>query len=182
MRKSLVIIILVTLIGLSGHYAESKNTLKEIKAKKGGQIHIVSDRLEAFNEKKMAIFSGNVVATEGDKVINADQIYLYYKDNEKDRKLSKGNSESGDIDKIEAKGKVKITQGTKVVTGENAVYLNTDQKIIVTGNPVMKDGNNLIKGEKIVVLLDEDRGIVESSGGGRVSATFYADEKNKKNK
>ena len=152
-----------------------------MKGKKSGPIHIVSDRLDAYNEQKLAVFTGNVVATEGDKVIKSDHLLLYNKkDEDKAKQKPKGDEESGDIDRIEARGNVRITQGTKIVTGENAVYLNDDQKIIVTGNPVMKDGDNVIKGDKIIVLLDEDRGVVESSGPQRVSATFYPDDKNKK--
>jgi lipopolysaccharide export system protein LptA len=155
--------------------------LKDLGGKKGGPIQIVSDRLEAFNEQKMAVFSGNVVATEGDRIIKSDQLFLYYKKDEaKTKRAVKANAETGDLDRIEAKGNVRITQGTRIITGEKAVYLNDDQKIIVTGNPAMKDGNNTIKGDKVIFLLQENRGVVESMGGGRVSAVFYPEDKDKK--
>ena len=52
----------------------------------------------------------------------------------------------------------------------------------MTGNPIMREGSNVIKGERIVVLLDEDRGVVESSKEKRVTATIYPDEGKRKNK
>lgn len=179
-----IIGLVIVLICVSVHHSHAKNALNEMRAKKGGPIHIVSDRLDAFNEKKLAVFTGNVVATEGDKVIKSDQLFIYYKnvENKGGVKKAGAESEAGDLERIEARGNVRITQGKKIVTGENAVYLNDDQKIIVTGNPVMKDGVNTIKGDKIIVLLDEDRGIVESAGGGRVSVTLYPEDKDKKNK
>ncbi len=181
--KRNVIIILLGLLLILVHAAYGKTNLKDMKGKKSGPIHIVSDRLDAYNEQKLAVFTGNVVATEGDKVIKCDHLLLYNKkDEDKAKQKAKGDEDSGDIDRIEARGNVRITQGTKIVTGENAVYLNDDQKIIVTGNPVMKDGDNIIKGDKIIVLLDEDRGVVESGGPKRVSATFYPEDKNKKPK
>ncbi len=176
MKQLAAILIFIICFPIVSGYA--KSNLKDVKSKKS-PIHIVSDRLDAYNEQKLVVFSGNVVATENDKVIKSDQLFLYYKkDTEgKEKKESQADTDTGDLDRIEAKGNVRITQGTKIVTGEHAVYMSDDQKIIVTGNPVMKDGVNTIKGDKIVVLLDEDRGVVESTGAGRVSATIYPQDK-----
>jgi len=180
MKRNLIII-LIGLLLILVHAAYAKTNLKDMKGKKTGPIHIVSDRLDAYNEQKMAVFTGNVVTTMEDKVMKSDQLFLYSKKDEDKakQKPKQGEEDAGDIDRIEAKGNVRITQGTKIVTGENAVFVNDDQKIVVTGNPVMRDGKNVIKGDKIVVLLDEDRGVVESNGPARVSATFYPDEKKK---
>ena len=183
MIKKLLVIIAVWIMVVTAVQGYAKNDAKgkDFRSKKGGPIHITSDRLDAYNEQKLVVFSGNVVATEEDKVIKSDQLYIYYKkDNEKKEKTDPGKDiggGSGDVDRIEAKGNVRITQGEKIVTGEHAVYLNDDQKIIVTGKPVMKEKGNTIRGEKIVVLLEEDRGIVESSGGNRVTAVIYPDDK-----
>jgi lipopolysaccharide export system protein LptA len=188
MKKYLLSPIVGSIVGLTVflicvcvQQAYAKNALKEMKAQKSGPIHIVSDRLEAFNEKRMVVFSGNVVATESDKVIYSDRLLIFYKKDDKTPRKNPGvDVGAGDLEKIEAEGNVRITQGKRIVTGDNAVYLNDEQKIIVTGNPVMKDGANTVKGDKIIVLLDEDRGIVESTGAGRVSAVLYPEDKNKK--
>jgi hypothetical protein len=37
----------------------------------------------------------------------------------------------------------------------------------------MKEGNNVIHGDKVDVFLDENRGVVGSSAGKRVTATIY---------
>jgi lipopolysaccharide export system protein LptA len=141
-------------------------------------IQVVSDRLEAFDEQKLVVFSGNAVAVQGDKVIKADSLSLYYK---KDKNAAKGKGKSdiaagGDLERIEARGHVSVTQGPKVATGELAIYYQDAQKIILTGNPVMKEGSNSITGDKITVLLDENRGIVERSGNKRVTAIIYPKE------
>ena len=41
-------------------------------------IKIASDRLDAYDDKNLILFSGNVVVTKDDIIINADRIYLYY--------------------------------------------------------------------------------------------------------
>ena len=161
--------------------AESRDKMASMKG--GGPIEIVSDRLDAYNQEKLVVFSGNVVATQKDKVIKADRVFVYYKKDDKAAaKKTKTTENAEDLDRIEAKGNVRVTQGAKLVTGENAVFFNDEQKIIMTGNPVMREGSNVIKGDRIVVLLDEDRGVVESSKEKRVTATIYPDEGKQKNK
>ena len=48
------------------------------------------------------------------------------------------------------------------------------------GNAVMREGRNVINGDRIVVFLDEDRGVVESVEKNRVKATIYPEDKDKK--
>jgi lipopolysaccharide export system protein LptA len=138
-------------------------------------IQITSDKLEAFSEKRMVIFSGNALAVQGGRIIKADSLLLYYK--QVAGEVGKGEStevaKSGELEKMEAKGHVKITQGERVITGDNATYFSDTQKVIMTGNAVMREGKNVIRGEKIAVFLNENRGYVESNESKRVSATIY---------
>jgi lipopolysaccharide export system protein LptA len=46
----------------------------------------------------------------------------------------------------------------------------------------MKEGNNVITGDRVVVLLDENRGMVEGAAGKRVTATIYPEESKGKKK
>jgi len=142
----------------------------------GGEnpIQITSDRLDAYDDKRLVLFSGNVVAVRNDAVINSDELYLYY-----DKKSNGGNAISGitegagKIEKIELKGNVTIKRGERTVTGDMAVFYNADQKIIMTGNAVMMEGENVIRGDRITVFLTENRGVVDGSSGERVTATIY---------
>ena len=108
-------------------------------------VHITSDTLEAFNDERLIVFSGNAVAVQGDKVIRSDKLLVYYKKGAEEGNESKPAAvgQGGDLDRIEAKGPVRITQLKKIVTGDEAVYYQDDQKIIVTGNAVMREGPNI---------------------------------------
>lgn len=144
-------------------------------------IQIVSDRFDIYPDKRVAVFSGNVVVTQEDTVINSDEFFLHYKKEgiktkQNDKNVNTGIA-TGDIEKIEAKGNVIIKQKEKVVTGDNAFFYNGEQKIVVTGNPIMKEGNNIIKGDRVIFFLKENRGVVESSSTKRVTATIYPEEK-----
>lgn len=144
-------------------------------------IHIVADRLDAYSEKRMVVFSGNATATQGARTIRADRLTLYYKEGKKPGGGTAGEPEGmGNVDRVEATGNVTVTEGERIVTGETAVFDQDARKITMTGNAVMREGANVIKGDRIVVFLDENRGVVDSAGNGRVSATIYPGEDREK--
>jgi lipopolysaccharide export system protein LptA len=154
--------------------------------KEGGNrpIEIVSDRLDAYREKDLVEFSGNVVATQGDRVIRSDSLMLYFKKKEGVQGAAKGAAAAaaGDIDRIVSEGNVRITEKDRIVTGDQAVFHADEQRIVVTGNPVLREGSNVVTGDRVVVLLNENRGVVEGSSENRVKATIYPDESKGKKK
>ena len=144
-------------------------------------IHIVSDRLDAYSDKRMVVFSGNAVATQGARTIRADRLTLYYKEDKKSAGRAAGEAEGmGNMERVEATGHVTITEGERIVTGDAAVFDQDARKITVTGNAVMREGANVIRGDRIVVFLDENRGVVESTENARVTATIYPDNHQEK--
>jgi len=46
----------------------------------------------------------------------------------------------------------------------------------MTGNAVMMEKANVVRGDRITVFLDENRGVVDSTGGQRVTAVIYPDD------
>jgi lipopolysaccharide export system protein LptA len=143
-------------------------------------IQIVSDRLDAYNEKRMVVFSGNAVATQGARTIRAERLTLYYRDDQKKTGRSTADGGTGNLERMEAKGRVTITEGERVVTGEDAVFEQDAQKITMTGNAVLREGENVVQGDRIVVFLNENRGVVEGAESRRVSATIYPGETKKR--
>jgi lipopolysaccharide export system protein LptA len=157
-------------------------TKQKPKIERDLPIQIVSDRLDAYNEKRMVVFSGNAVATQGGRTIRSDVLTLYYKEEKKTAASSSGEAGGpGDVERVEAKGNVTISEGDRIVTGNEAVFEQDAQKITMTGNAVMREGANIIRGDRIFVFLDENRGVVEGTENRRVTATIYpGDQKEKK--
>ncbi len=182
-KKIFALFILLTLFVVSTVQAKD-NPAKMNKLNSKEPIEIVSDRMDAFNEKKLVIFSGNAVATQGDKEIKSDRLFLYYKKEtgKKDKVGAKEIEGTGDLEKIEAKGNVIVTQKARIATGDEAVYFQESGQIIMTGNATLRDGKNLIKGDKVIVFVNEDRGVVESNPKKRVKAIIYPQEKNENKK
>jgi lipopolysaccharide export system protein LptA len=179
----ILVLAAIVLLAAQGNLWGKDNRPKLMKGGENKPIEIVSDRLDAFREKDLVQFSGNVVATQGDRVIKSDALELYFKKKAEGSGAAAGDAaKAGDIDRIVAKGNVHITEKERIVTGEQAVFLNDEQRIVVTGNPVMREGNNVIAGDRVVVYLNENRGVVEGTTGKRVTATIYPDESKGKKK
>ena len=158
-------------------------TKQKPQIEKKQPIQIVSDRMDAYNEERIVVFYGNAVATQGARTIRADRLTLYYKQDTKTPGGSTAGLEAtGNLEKVEAKGHVSITEGERIVTGEEAVFLQDVQKITMTGNAALREGANVVRGDRIIVFLDENRGVVESLENRRVTAIIYPKENEEKKK
>jgi lipopolysaccharide export system protein LptA len=77
---------------------------------------------------------------------------------------------------------VQIIQGDKIATGTKAVFDSAAQTVTMTGNPVVRQGNSEVSGERIIFYMKEDRAIAEGGANQRVKATIFTDEMGKKPK
>ncbi|WP_223922530.1 lipopolysaccharide transport periplasmic protein LptA [Geobacter sp. AOG2] len=117
-------------------------------------IAIKSNELAADNKGKTAIFTGKVVAKQGDITIYADRLTINYGD------------KKNDVEKIEADGNVRIVQENRIGTAAHAVYESKQGRITLTGNPKITQGTDSMSGNTITYFIDDDRSEV-SSGAGR---------------
>jgi len=179
-----VTVVLLSLLAASGAVdGREKDVFGSFQRGEGKPTHITADRLDAYREKEMATFSGNVVATQDDWVLKSDTLTFYFEKSESSDPGGSGKLEGDtEISRIEARGNVRITQGERIVTGEKAIFYREEQKTIVTGNPVLREGENVIEGDRVIVFMEEKRGVVEGTKGKRVSATIYPDDKKEKQK
>lgn len=148
--------------------AEGTSEVQKVEA---GAVVIKSDSLEIDNSRKMVIFTGNVDARKDDFTINCQKILLYYRDKSSDKLHGKLEFE---IDKIVATEEVAITRrdgGT--ATAEKAVYYQDGEKLVLTGDPVVKQGSDFVEGDKITLFLKEKRSIVEGTGEKKVKAVLF---------
>jgi lipopolysaccharide export system protein LptA len=115
-----------------------------------GPIVITSSTLSADSGANKAVFEGSVVAKTDEMTLYSDRMTVFY-------------SEEGDIEKIDARGNIKLLKGQRVLTSKRALYLAQEGKITFTGEPMAVEGNNIITGSEIVYLIDEDRSLVRNS-------------------
>jgi lipopolysaccharide export system protein LptA len=141
-----------------------------------GAIHIKSDLMEVLDQKGTVVFTGHVVATRDDMVIDADRLEVFYSKQEQQPAKSAQDGKKA-IDRIVATGHVRVTKGSKVATGERAIYEKQAEKITLVGSAQVWDGPNRVKGETITMFLNENRSIVQGGGKEKVEAVVYPSEK-----
>jgi lipopolysaccharide export system protein LptA len=164
-------------------------------------IDIESDMLVVRDKEKLATFKGNVKAVQGKTTLQATELDVHYSGGNRlgiggaesaestgasDAPTAEGSADAakkakGDdgtqITKIEAKGNVVInTQDNQTTTSEWALYDVPSQLVTVGGNVVLTQGENVLKGDRLVIDLKTGQSRFEntasSSTGGRIRALF----------
>jgi outer membrane protein assembly factor BamD len=138
---------------------------KEAKLVDNSQpIDITSDKVEAYRKDNLIIFQGNVIARQKDIVIYADSLEAVI--------IEDGKG----IERVTAGGDVKIQQGLRVANCQKAVFYNLDQKIVLTGDPKVSDGGNIVSGDEIIFDIEKNRVEVKGGLSGRGKAKIQPGE------
>ncbi|MEW6100939.1 MAG: LPS export ABC transporter periplasmic protein LptC [Candidatus Omnitrophota bacterium] len=90
--------------------------------------------LEIDYEKNIAVFKNNVKVERADSVIYSDIMHVYFSRG-KDDPIAKAGITASSINRIVAKGNVRVVRGENVSYSEEAVYTAEDRKIILSGRP-----------------------------------------------
>jgi len=92
--------------------------------------------MEIDYEKNIAVFSNNVKVDRDNTQIYSDRMEVYFIPDEKKGVLDKNSQDmSGRIEKICAKGNVKIVRGENISYSDEAVYTGENKKITLLGRP-----------------------------------------------
>jgi lipopolysaccharide export system protein LptA len=133
-------------------------------------IYINSDWMEFDQTKNTITYKGRVVTTQGEMTLRSETLTAEYTENMKQ------------IKQIVAEGKVNVTQGNRVATGEKAVFDDQAKTVTLTGSPIMRQGNSQISGTKVIYFVEQDRATAEGDGKVRVQATIFPEELGKQDK
>lgn len=173
-----------------GATAKSESAVLTQKRNQKTPIEVTADALEVLQEDNKAIFSGHVVAVQGDLRLTADNMTVYYNPNA--NKESGKAKENNAIRKIDALGAVFLATPEETASGTHGVYDVESQEIRLTGKVVLTRGKNVLEGESLtynfatgkskIVSAAANSGAGGSKSGGekkRVRALFVPESKNK---
>ena len=142
----------------------------------GGPIDISADTLSVDNQAKTQTWAGNVEALQGTNRLRADRVTVFHGQGS-DRGDGAGpNAAMGDIERLEARGNVYFVSPTQVVRGDVAIYTQSADTLVVTGDVVLTQGQNVLKGSRLVVHVGAGRATMDE-GPGRVRGVFYPEKK-----
>jgi len=138
-------------------------------------LKIASDRMEANQNDKTVLFEGHVVVQQDDLTITGKRLKVYSVEGLKDSAAQSAMVDK--IDRIEIEGDVTISQKDKVATAQRAVYYHEEQKIVLSGQPIVTQGEDRIQGRLITLLLAQGKSIVEGGTETPVQALLHPAKK-----
>ena len=157
------------------------NALQGFSQNHDQPVHIEAATLEVRDKDKVATFSGNVHVTQGDTGMRCKSLVVYYEQNEADADKTKsvalanpGPGGQQRIKRLEARGGVVVTQKEQTATGDLGLFDMQTNTVTLTGNVVMTQGQNVLRGDRLVVDLTSGVSRIESGKGGqgRVQGLF----------
>ena len=167
----LAVVVSLFLLFIPGEAQEKKRSGKGgenlLKSKTGfgftasrAPIDITSDTVEGDQKQNTVTFKGNVIAKQEEMTLYANTLVVVY------------NPDTKKIKEIVATGNVKVVQLDRRATGQKVTFDQDENKVILDGDAVIREGENIIRGERITFYIDEERSVVEGGKGGRVSTSI----------
>lgn len=137
-------------------------------------VQISSDMLDVQQDKRQAIFSGNVIATQGNVNMRADEMIVHYRSSGSEEASAEAAAEAQPakgVERIDAKGNVVFSNSTDTAKGDAAVYMVDAQTLDLTGDVLLTRDKNILKGTRLNYNLSTGRSILTAGGGGGAGKT-----------
>lgn len=134
-----------------------------------GPITIDAERMFFDYEVSRILYRDDVRVEQGDFVLDCDDLAIGYD----------GEPQGGSamvLTEVKARGNVRIREGARIATGDEAIFRQTDKSIRLIGNAILRDGPSEVKGDRLTLWLDEGRSVVESKPKSRVSVVLFPEE------
>jgi lipopolysaccharide export system protein LptA len=140
-------------------------------------IDITADELEVTNNACTAIWRGNAEALQGTSRLRAQVIRIFNARGAATSGAQAGSS-CGDLERMEAEGQVYYVTPDQRVRANSAVYVGSSETLTMTGDVVAVQGQNVLRGTKMVFNTRTGEGnmVGQASGRnaqGRVRGVFY---------
>ena len=149
-------------------------------------LDITADEAESHNAECTAIWRGSAEALQGTSRLRADVMTATMERQANKVKPSgaptggatTGGGSCGDLISIEAKGSVYFVDATRRVHGDKGFYDAASTTVTITGDVTAVEGDNVMRGTKMVYNTQTGEGHVEGGGKGpgaknRPRGVFY---------
>ena len=134
-------------------------------------INIEAVKLDYFDKEQKLIYTGNVLATQGDARLKAASLTIFLAPK---TDAAPGAGSSNQVQRMLAAGPVTLVQRDQVGTGDSGVYDRAQNTVVLIGNVTLSQGPNVTKGDRIVYDLKSGQAVVT----GRVKSMFLPSSNN----
>jgi lipopolysaccharide export system protein LptA len=138
-------------------------------------VSIDAGKLDYFDKDQKLVYSGAVVATQGESRLKASVLTIFLEPT-----TTTTTTNGHQMRRMEAQGPVTIISKDQIGTGDGGVYDKAENKVFLTGRVTLSQGANVTKGERLVYDLSTNQAVVlggASAQGGRVRSVFTPSEK-----
>lgn len=137
----------------------------QLAANSSAPVDITADELETINSGCTSIWRGNAEALQDTARLRADTLTA-------DFQIKPGGKTGacGDLIRMRADGSVYYVTPQQKVHGDNAIYEAATTTLVVTGDVVATQGQNVLRGTRMVFNTQTGQGHMEGSAKGRNKA------------
>ncbi len=130
-------------------------------------VSIDSAKLDYFDKEQKLVYSGGVVAKQGDSILKATTLSIFLASSPtKAAEAPAEGASGGDVRRMEATGPVTISSKDQVGMGDSAIYDKAENKLYLIGNVSLSQQGNVIKGQpKSRLIYDLTTSQAQIEGG-----------------
>jgi lipopolysaccharide export system protein LptA len=142
------------------------NAVQGFSENRGKPVHIEATTLVVRDKQKIATFTGNVKVVQGDTTMRCKSLVVYYEAQKSEGTVpaaSPGPGGAQQIRRLDALGGVTVTQRDQTATGDTGVFDMLSNTVTLTGNVVVSQGPNVMRGDRLVVDLTTGVSRVDAS-------------------
>ena len=123
-------------------------------------VQVEADSLSVNQKDGTATFTGNVQISQGEMLLNAPRVLVVYAE------------DSQKITRLQASGGVTLVNGPDAAEAQSADYNIDAGTVLLTGQVLVTQGQNVMSGDKVTINLDQGTAQV----GGRVRTALETKE------
>lgn len=167
-------------------HAEEESSPIGFQADPDAPIEIEADTLEVEQNTQTATFIGNVVAVQGAIRLRSDRLIVTYAEKSDGASTDEDGTGGTEITRIDAESNVHVmSEDDQSASGDWALYMVADETITMGDTVVLRQGENVIRGQRLRIDLNSGQARVEggvtasdaeNGGSGRVKGLFRAPE------
>lgn len=144
-------------------------------------VDLTADELEVFNTQCLSVWRGSAEALQDKSRLRADVLKTFFQTTGATRAGTASSANCGALDRIEAEGNVFYVTPDQRVRGRHALYEAASETITITGDVVAAQGQNVLRGERLVINVKTGQAQMHTNvkgrgKPGRVRGVFYPDQ------
>jgi LPS export ABC transporter protein LptC/lipopolysaccharide transport protein LptA len=167
---------------------DEMNPLTSFKTDPKAPVEVTSDSLDVNDQRKVAVFRGDVEANQDSFRIRCAELSAFYKGQaglmdavSPGTEAGGGTKTSSELTRIEARKEVRVTaKDGQTATGDWADFDAKTNKIVMGGNVVLSRGKNMVRGTRLLIDMTTgeskidtapDNTVARPGGGGWTTKT-----------